>query len=69
MEFQPNQRVRMNLAGLMVGGVGFGAAVTDALGTIMKRTDAPVPTYLVKLLFQFKGLSQIEIPAYRIRPA
>ncbi len=69
MEFEPNRRVRMNLSGLMVGGVGFGAAVTDALGTIVRKIDAPTPTYLVKLLFQFKGLSQIEVPADRIRPA
>ena len=69
MDFEPNQRVRMNLAGLMVGGVGFGAAVTDALGTIVRKASDDPPIYVVKLLFSFKGLSEIEVPADRIRRA
>jgi hypothetical protein len=67
--FQPNQRVRMNLAGMMVEGVGFGAAVTDALGTIVKKTGEDPPVYLVELLFAFKGIKQIEVPENRIRAA
>jgi hypothetical protein len=68
VEFQLNQRVRCNLAGLMVKGVLFHAAVTDALGTIMNKTSDDPPTYLVKLLFAFKGLTEIEVPADRIKP-
>src|SRR5262252_685447 len=36
--FQPGQLVRVNLAGLDAGGVTFQAAVTDAVGHILKQT-------------------------------
>jgi hypothetical protein len=66
---EPGQRVRLNLAGMMIQGVGFGAAVTDALGTVIRQTSAAPPTYLVQLLFAFKGVTQVEVPENRIRPA
>jgi len=69
MAFVPNQRVRVNLAGLMVEGVTFHAAVTDALATIVKKTKEEPAAYLVDLLFSFKGLKQIEVPEERIRAA
>ncbi len=69
MEFQAGQRVRLNLAGFMVGGVGFGAAVTDALATVVRKSSDDPAVYVVQLLFSFKGLSQVEVPAERIRPA
>jgi hypothetical protein len=69
MAFAPNQRVRLNLAGLMIEGVTFHAAVTDALATVIKKSDANPSSYLVELLFSFKGLKQIEVPEERIRPA
>jgi hypothetical protein len=69
MAFTPNQRVRLNLAGLMIEGVTFHAAVTDALATVIRRTSEDPPVYLVELLFSFKGLKQIEVPEERIRPA
>ncbi len=49
-------------------GVGFAAAVTDAVGTIVKQTSSDPPTYLVKLLFSFKGVNQVEVPEDRIKP-
>jgi hypothetical protein len=67
--FQPNQRVRLNLAGLSVKGVTFHAAVTDALGVIVRKSSEDPPTYLVELLFSFKGLKEIEVPEERIRVA
>ena len=67
MPFQPNQRVRLNLAGITVSGVTFHAAVTDALGTIIKKSSDDPPVYLVELLFSFKGLKEIEVPEGRIR--
>jgi hypothetical protein len=67
--FQPNQRVRLNLAGLNIEGVLFHAAVTDAVGTIIRKSSEEPPAYLVDLLFSFKGLKQIEVPEMRIRPA
>ena len=67
--FQPNQRVRVNLAGLMIQGVSFAAAVTDAVGTIVRKTSENPPTYLVELLFSFKGIKKVELPEERIKPA
>ena len=67
--FQPGQRVRVNLAGMMVQGVKFHAAVTDAVGTVVKQTTADPPAYLVKLLFSFKGVDEVEVPEDRIRSA
>ena len=69
MPFQPNQRVRVNLAGLMAQGVTFHAAVTDAMATIISRASENPPVYLVELLFSFRGIREIEVPEERIRPA
>ena len=64
--FQSGQLVRVNLAGLQAEGVMFQAAVTDAVGHIMKQTSEQPPKYLVKLLFSFRGVSEVEVPADRI---
>ena len=64
--FQPGQLVRVNLAGLQAEGVMFQAAVTDAVGHIMKQTSEQPPKYLVKLLFSFRGVTEVEVPADRI---
>lgn len=63
-----NTRVRVNLSGLRVGEVSFGSAVTDAVGTVLRQTGEAPPTYLVKLLFSFKGVSQVEVPEERLKP-
>ncbi len=47
-------------------GVMFQAAVTDAAGHIVKQTSEPPPKYLVKLLFSFRGITEVEVPAERI---
>ncbi len=67
--FLPGQRVRMNLAGMMYKGVGFHAAVTDALGVLVRKAGDDPPTWLVKFVFQFKGLEEIEVTEDRLRPA
>ncbi len=67
MIFKPGQLVRVNLAGMQVQGVLFHAAVTDAVGNIVKQTSEEPPKYLVKLLFSFKGVNEVEISAERIR--
>ena len=64
--FQPGQLVRVNLAGLDAGGVTFQAAVTDAVAHIVKQTSEKPPKYLVELLFTFRGVSHVEVPADRI---
>jgi hypothetical protein len=67
--FQPGQRVRVNLAGMQVGDVLFQAAVTDAVGTVARQVSEQPEVYLVKLLFSFKGVSEVEVAAERVRPA
>jgi hypothetical protein len=63
---KPGQPVRVNLAGMQVEGVMFQAAVTDAVGNIIKQTSEEPPKYLVRLLFSFRGISEVEVPADRI---
>ena len=63
---QPGQLVRVNLAGLQAEGVMFQAAVTDAVAQIVKQTSEQPPRYLVKLLFSFRGVTEVEVPAERI---
>jgi len=65
--FKPGELVRVNLAGMQVGGVSFQAAVTDAVGNIVKQTSDDPPKYLVRLLFSFRGISEVEVPADRVR--
>ncbi len=65
--FKPGQLVRVNLAGMQVQGVLFHAAVTDAVGNIVKQTSEEPPKYLVKLLFSFKGVNEVEVPGERIK--
>jgi hypothetical protein len=64
--FQPGQLVRVNLAGLQAEGVMFQAAVTDAVAHIVKQTSEQPPKYLIKLLFSFRGVTEVEVPADRI---
>jgi len=45
------------------------AAVTDAVGHIVRQTKEEPPTFLVRLLFSFKGVSEVEVPADRIHAA
>jgi hypothetical protein len=67
--FTPGQLVRVNLAGMQVQGVMFHAAVTDAVGNIVRQSSENPPKYLVRLLFSFKGVSEVEVPADRIHAA
>ena len=60
------QQVRVNLAGMRVGSVVFHAAVTDAVGTVVRQVSDDPPTYLVKLLFSFRGVDELEVPQGRI---
>jgi hypothetical protein len=65
--FEAGQLVRVNLSGMQVEGVMFHAAVTDAVGNIIKRISEDPPKYLVRLLFSFRGINEVEVPADRIR--
>jgi len=63
---QAGQQVRVNLAGMQVGSVIFHSAVTDAVGTIIRQTSENPAKYLVKLLFSFRGVDEVEVPEDRI---
>jgi hypothetical protein len=65
--FKPGQLVRVNLAGMQVEQVTFHAAVTDAIGKIVKQTSMDPPKYLVRLLFSFRGINEVEVSVDRIR--
>lgn len=67
MMFEAGQTVRVNLAGMQVEGVTFHAAVTDAVGTIVRQTKEEPATFLVRLLFSFRGVSEVEVPTDRIK--
>jgi hypothetical protein len=66
---QPGQAVRVNLAGLQAGSVLFQAAVTAAVGNVVRLTSQDPPKYLVKLLFSFRGVTEVEVPEDRITAA
>jgi hypothetical protein len=67
--FQPNQRVTVDLSGLVVQGVSFSQNVQKALGTIRQQVSSDPPVYRVELLFSFKGVKQVEVPEERIHPS
>jgi hypothetical protein len=69
VKFQPGQMVRVNLAGLQVQGVLFHAAVTDAVGHVIRQSSEEPAKVMVKLLFSFKGVNEVEVPADRVRAA
>ncbi len=64
--FQPGQSVRVNLEGMQVGSVLFHAAVNAAVGNILRKTSDDPPKYMVKLLFSFRGVSEVEVTEDRI---
>jgi hypothetical protein len=51
---------------MRVGSVVFHAAVTDAVGTIIRQVSEHPATYLVKLLFSFRGVDEVKVPEDRI---
>src|ERR1700722_6974209 len=66
---QPGQSVRVNLSGMQSGDVLFHAAVTAAVGHIVRRISENPSKYLVKLLFSFRGVTEVEVPEDRITSA
>ena len=64
---KPGQAVTVNLAGMQVGSVIFHAAVTDARGSVVRQISENPPQYLVKLLFSFRGVDEVEVPEERIK--
>jgi hypothetical protein len=65
----PNQRVKVNLSHLTIQGVHFSENVREVFATVVRETTSDPPTYLVELLFSFKGVKRVEVPAERITPA
>jgi hypothetical protein len=65
---EPNQRVTVDLSGLVVKGVSFSQNVKKALATVVQQVSTDPPVYLVELLFSFKGVKRVEVPEARIHP-
>ena len=66
--FRPDQRVKVDLSGMVVKDVSFSQNVREALATIVQQASTDPPVYLVELLFSFKGVKRVEVPEERIRP-
>lgn len=66
--FEPNQRVKVDLSNVTIGGVHFSQNVREVLATVVRRVSAEPLVYEVELLFSFKGIRRVEVPAERIRP-
>jgi hypothetical protein len=66
--FQPNQRVTVDLSGLVIQGVAFSQNVQKAIATILQQVSTDPPVYKVELLFSFKGVKRVEVPEERIHP-
>ncbi|HYR40284.1 MAG TPA: hypothetical protein VEW27_14065 [Methylomirabilota bacterium] len=64
--FQANQRVTVDLSGLVIQGVSFSQNVQKALGTILEQVSADPAVYKVELLFSFKGIKRVDVPEERI---
>jgi hypothetical protein len=64
--FEPGATVRVNLSGLQVGAVVFHQAVTAAVAQVVRQTSQDPPKYIVRLLFTFRGVSEVELPEDRI---
>jgi hypothetical protein len=64
--FQPNQRVTVDLSGLVIKGVAFSQNVQKAIGTVLEQVSTDPPVYRVELLFSFKGIKRVEVPESRI---
>jgi len=66
--FRPGQRVKVNLSGMHAGEVSFSQNVDAAWATIQHPVSADPPVYHVELLFSFRGIRELDVPADRIRP-
>ena len=64
--FQPNQRVTVDLSGLVIQGVSFSQNVQKAIATVLEQVSADPPVYKVELLFSFKGVKRVDVPEERI---
>jgi hypothetical protein len=63
---QPNQRVTVDLSGLVIQGVSFSQNVQRAAGTVIEQISTAPPTYRIELLFSFKGIKRVDVPEDRI---
>lgn len=66
-EFHPGQKVKVNLSGMQERGVSFSGNVEMVYATIRKKVSDNPPVYHVELLMSFRGISELDVPADRIR--
>lgn len=67
-EFRPGQKVKVNLSGMLEGGVLFSGNVEAAYATVQRKVNDEPPVYHVELLISFRGIRELDVPADRIRP-
>ena len=67
--FQSNQRVTVDLSGLIINGVSFSQNVQKAIGTILQQVSTEPSVYKIELLFSFKGVKRVDVPEERIHPS
>jgi hypothetical protein len=65
--FRPDERVTVDLSGLIIQGVAFSQNVQKALGTIVHQISTEPSVYTVELLFSFKGIKRVDVPEERIQ--
>ena len=61
-----DRAVTVDLSGLVIQGVSLSQNVQMALGTILQQVSTEPSIYKVELLFSFKGIRRVEVPAERI---
>ncbi len=66
--FKVGQRVKVYMAGLIVGSVQFSQNVEFVHATIEAQVSDDPPIYRAKLLISFRGVDEVEVPIERIRP-
>ena len=66
-EFHPGQKVKVNLSGMHESGVSFSGNVEAAYATIQEKVSDSPAVYHVELLISFRGISELDVPADRIR--
>jgi hypothetical protein len=65
---QVGRKVKVDLTGLTVGTVQFSQNCDAVYAIIEAQTAISPPRYRLRLLFSFHGVSEVEVPAERIRP-
>ena len=64
--FEPNQRLTVDLSGLVIQGVAFSQNVQKVLGKIVEQVSTTSSAYKVELLVSFKGIKRVDVLETRV---